>query len=116
MEQQVVLGMRARLWREGSVAKEESYRLRSCLYFAQEVVSMLNEAGFRDVVIEGNYTGMPATRDDANVIFVATRSHASGRGTLKTHPSCYPSSIRSVAFPVAAEVEPVLEDRLGVKT
>src|SRR5947207_5720363 len=29
--------------------------------------------------------------------------------------SCHPSSIRSVALRVAAEVEPVLEDRLGVK-
>ncbi len=77
LEQQVVLGMRALLRREGRVTKEESYRLRSCLYFAQEVVLMLNDAGFHDVVIEGNYSGKPATSDDANVIFVATRSHGS---------------------------------------
>jgi len=73
LEQQVVLEMRARLWRDGSVAKEESYALKSCLYFAQEIVLMLRDAGFRDVVVEGNYTGMPATGDDADVIFVAKR-------------------------------------------
>lgn len=73
LEQQLVLAMRARLWRDGSLVKEESYMLRTCLYFAQEIVLMLADAGFRDVVVEGNYTGMPATGDDANVIFVARR-------------------------------------------
>lgn len=73
LEQQVVLAMRARLWRDGSVVKEESYTLRSCVYFAQEIVLMLTDAGFRDVEVEGNYTGGPATGDDANVIFVARR-------------------------------------------
>jgi SAM-dependent methyltransferase len=73
LEQQVVLAMRARLWRDGAVAKEESYVLKSCLYFAQEIVLMLADAGFRDVVVEGNYTGMPATGDDADVIFVAKK-------------------------------------------
>ena len=73
LEQQVVLAMRARLWREGSVVKEESYMLKSCLYFAQEILLMLANAGFRDVVIEGDYTGKPATGDDGNVIFVARR-------------------------------------------
>ena len=73
LEQQLALAMRARLWRDGSVVKEESYVLRSCVYFAQEIVLMLADAGFRDVALEGNYTGVPATGDDANVIFVATR-------------------------------------------
>lgn len=73
LEQQVVLGMRARLWRDGSIVREESYRLKTCLYFAQEIVLMLTDAGFRSVVVEGNYTGVPATGEDGNVIFVARR-------------------------------------------
>jgi SAM-dependent methyltransferase len=73
LEQRVVLAMRARLWRAGKVLQEESYMLRSCVYFAQEIVLMLLDAGFRDVTIEGNYTGKPATGDDTNVIFVARR-------------------------------------------
>ena len=73
LAQQVVLGMRALLWHDGSAVREELYRLRECVYFAQEIVSMLTEAGFRDVGIEGNYTGRPATGDDADVIFVGKR-------------------------------------------
>lgn len=73
LAQHMVVAMRARLWRSGSVVKEESYMLKSCLYFAQEILMMLTDAGFRDVVVEGYYTGMPATGDDANVIFVAIR-------------------------------------------
>lgn len=73
LEQQLVLAMRARLWRDEAIVKEESYLLRSCLYFAQEIVLMLADAGFRDVEIEGNYTGVPAVADDGNVIFVARR-------------------------------------------
>jgi SAM-dependent methyltransferase len=73
LQQQLVLAMRARLWRGGSVVNEEAYKLKSCVYFAQEIVLMLADAGFRDVAIEGNYTGLPATGDDTHVIFVARR-------------------------------------------
>lgn len=73
LEQQVVLEMRARLWHDSAVVKEESYTLRECVYFAQEIVLMLMDAGFRDVRVEGCYTGKPATGDDGNVIFVARR-------------------------------------------
>jgi hypothetical protein len=65
--------MRARLWGAGEVLKEESYLLRSCVYFAQEIVTMLSNAGFDHITIEGAYTGKAATGDDTNVIFVATR-------------------------------------------
>ena len=73
LRQQVVLGMRARLWRDGSVVSEEPYTLKTCLYFAQEVVSMLEGAGFSDVAIEGHYNGQPATAEDGTVILVARK-------------------------------------------
>jgi SAM-dependent methyltransferase len=73
LEQVVVLEMRSRLWHEGRILKEESHSLRSCVYAARDVVSMLESAGFVDVVIEGNYTGAPATAEDADVIVVARR-------------------------------------------
>jgi SAM-dependent methyltransferase len=73
LEQQLVLAMRARLWHDGAVVTEESYILRAGIYFAQEIVLMLRDAGFRDIAIEGNYTGVHATGDDSNVIFVARR-------------------------------------------
>jgi hypothetical protein len=73
LEQTATLEMRVRLWRGEQVLKEEAYSLDESLYFAQEVVMMLGEAGFRDVTIEGGFTGMPATPDDTVVAFVARR-------------------------------------------
>ena len=73
LRQEVVLGMRARLWRGGVVISEESYTLRSCLYFAQEILLMLDEAGFRDVTMHSGFSTEPATPRDGVVTFVARR-------------------------------------------
>jgi len=71
LAQQVTLAMRGRPWRDGVLVEQESYTLKSCIYFAQELLLMLAYAGFRDVAVEGNYTGRPATPDDSIFIFVA---------------------------------------------
>jgi hypothetical protein len=67
------LEMRARLWHEGRVVKEESYTLKESLYFAQEILLMLDEAGFREVAIESYFSGQPATADDAVVTVIALK-------------------------------------------
>jgi SAM-dependent methyltransferase len=71
--QKLTFGIKARLWRDGSVVAQEEHQLDMNLYFAQELMLMLDDAGFRDTLIEGDYTGIPATPDDGNVIFVARR-------------------------------------------
>ncbi|HUG48757.1 MAG TPA: class I SAM-dependent methyltransferase [Candidatus Limnocylindria bacterium] len=71
--QRLTLDMRARLWRDGVVVEEETHRLHISLYFAQEIVGLLREAGFEDVRIESGYTGRPATADDTEVMLVARR-------------------------------------------
>jgi SAM-dependent methyltransferase len=73
LEQTATLEMRVRLWRGEQVLKEEAYSLNECLNFAQEIVTMLGEAGFHDVSIEGGFTGLPAIPDDTVVAFVARR-------------------------------------------
>jgi ubiquinone/menaquinone biosynthesis C-methylase UbiE len=73
LEQRRTLEIRARLWRGDQIVKEEAYRLKESLYFAQEVLVLLEEAGFRDVAVEGGYTGLPATADDTTVTFVARK-------------------------------------------
>ncbi|MEP6752590.1 MAG: class I SAM-dependent methyltransferase [Candidatus Dormiibacterota bacterium] len=73
LQQLTRLQMRARLWHEGQIVKEEAHDLHENLYFAQEILLMLDDAGFKDVVIEGGYTGQPATPDDGMVVFVARR-------------------------------------------
>jgi SAM-dependent methyltransferase len=71
LQQLEVMEIQARLWHEGEIVREEEYRLRACLYFPQEIVLLLHDAGFADVVIEGNYTNEPALQDEGTVIFVA---------------------------------------------
>jgi SAM-dependent methyltransferase len=73
LEQRVPYHMRALLWHDGQVAREDEYELKINLYFVQEVLLMLNQAGFRDVAVEAGYTGRTATVDDAMVAFVATK-------------------------------------------
>jgi SAM-dependent methyltransferase len=67
------LEMRARLWHAGQVIAQEERALRENLYFAQELLLMLADAGFGEGTIEGGYQGRPATPDDGFVVFVARR-------------------------------------------
>lgn len=73
LAQRHVFEMRARLWHGGQVVKEESYSLKENLYFAQEILLLLDEAGFREVGVESYCSGRPATADDAVVAFVARK-------------------------------------------
>jgi SAM-dependent methyltransferase len=73
LEQTTTYQIRARLWHSGHIVKEEEYSLKICLYFVQELLLMLDEAGFRDLAVEAGYTGRPATPDDGLVTFVARK-------------------------------------------
>lgn len=73
LEQSRTLEMRIRLWRGSQALAEEQRLIHLNAYFAQEILLMLDVAGFRDVVIEGRYTGLHATADDGTVVFVARR-------------------------------------------
>jgi hypothetical protein len=64
---------RVRLWRGGQIVREEAHSLKENLYFAQEILLMLDEAGFRDVAIDAYPTDRPATADDGTVAFVAKK-------------------------------------------
>jgi len=71
--QRETLQMRARLWHGGQIVKEEAHDLHENLYFSQEILLLLEGAGFRDVAVEGGYTGQPAAPDDGMAVFVARR-------------------------------------------
>ena len=71
--QSMTLEMRIRLWRNGSVIDQDEHPLIENLYFLQELLLMLDDAGFRDVAVEGWYTGLPASTDDARVVMVGRR-------------------------------------------
>ena len=74
--QRHTLEMRARLWRGGKLVAEETSRLAESLYFVQEILLLLEEAGFLDVAVEGGnggYAGEPVTPDDPVVMLVARK-------------------------------------------
>lgn len=73
LEQRLTMDVRVRLWHGGEVVKEETYRLGESLYFVQEMLLMLDDAGFREVKVEAGYSGRPATADDGTVVFVARK-------------------------------------------
>jgi len=71
VEQRLTMGMRPRLWRDGEIVAEEEHTIQISLYFQQEVLLLLEEAGFGQVDVEAAYTGLPATADDLTLVFVA---------------------------------------------
>ena len=73
LEARHTLQIRARLVRDGALLAEELGELSESLYLVPEIRLMLEVAGFRDVRVEGPFTGEPATARDTTVVFVAQR-------------------------------------------
>lgn len=73
--QRIIRQSRVELWRDGQrIAREEQTLLES-MYFRNELVLLLERAGFTDVAVLGGYSsGIPATAEQTKVIFVAYAS------------------------------------------
>jgi SAM-dependent methyltransferase len=74
LEQRMTLQMRASLWREGQLLDQEEHTFRATLYFRNEVLLMLAQAGFTDVEVRAGYSDAPATAADTTVVFVARKA------------------------------------------
>jgi len=72
-EQLVTFGIQARHWSGDELLASDELRIDIRLYFRQEILLMLGDAGFGPVAVQGYYTGQPATADDTSIIFIATR-------------------------------------------
>ena len=72
LAQMMTMEMRARLWHGEDLAREETYGIELCMYFAQEILAMLAEAGFTDLAVE-THAGTPATGDDPQVVFIGRK-------------------------------------------
>ena len=53
----VTLEMRAQRWRDGRLEADETHTLRVCVYFRDELLRMLAEAGFGPVEVSHGYGG-----------------------------------------------------------
>ena len=60
-------------WKEGRLLGDEQYTLKSNIYFKNELLLMLEGAGFVDVTVHGDYTGEEATAEHNVLVFIARK-------------------------------------------
>ena len=80
LEQVATREIRAFLWREGELVKQEEYVLLERLYFRNELVAMLRTAGFSDIRVLGDYTESTATSESGILIYMARKGDPSLSG------------------------------------
>jgi SAM-dependent methyltransferase len=76
LEQTQILEIHAERWRDGALEAEETHRLNINLYFKNELVLMLEQAGFGDIQIYGDHNDAPPTGDDDFLVFAARRKNS----------------------------------------
>jgi SAM-dependent methyltransferase len=76
LSQRTTLEMRAYMWRDGDLVAEETGALAMTVYFKDELVLLLERAGFVDVVVRGGYADSEPTSDDDFLVFVARKPAA----------------------------------------
>ena len=62
------------MWRDEELVAEEEHVLTMMLYFKDELVLMLERAGFADVSVRGPYNDAEPKPDDDFLVFIARRA------------------------------------------
>jgi hypothetical protein len=65
--------IRCRLWQDGVMVKEEIHTQKVGDFSKNELVLMLERAGFGDIQVNGDYCDDPATAEDNVILFVARK-------------------------------------------
>lgn len=73
LEQRLTRQMRARLYRDGQIVREEENDLMENLYFRNEVLLLLQHAGFGMVDVHQAYSELGATAKSKVIAFVAQK-------------------------------------------
>ena len=73
LEQLATYEMRAGMWRSGELIKEEKHTLHISFFFKNELLLMLERAGFTDIVAHGDHREEAPTKESDFVIFVAKK-------------------------------------------
>ena len=73
VEQRVTREIRGDMWRAGELVESGIHRLHLNLYFKNELVLMLERAGFVDVDVRGGYTEAEPSATDDFLVFIARR-------------------------------------------
>jgi SAM-dependent methyltransferase len=73
LEQRVTYELRAGMWRNGVLVREEEHTLHLTMYFKNELLLLLERAGFTDVRVEADYRPEPPSRDSDFLVFIARK-------------------------------------------
>jgi SAM-dependent methyltransferase len=73
LEQRMEYEIRAGMWLNGELIRQEKHALQMTLYFKNELELMLERAGFRDIVVHGDHQATPPEPDSDFVVFVARK-------------------------------------------
>jgi len=73
LDQTLHLEVRVERWRDGKLDAQEEHRISIRSYFRDELLLMLDRAGFADVVVRGDYTDDEPTADTEFLVFVARK-------------------------------------------
>ena len=71
LEQRVTMAINVERWRRGELEADEERLLHIGMYFKNEMLLMLERAGFTNVVVHGEHQERPPTSDDEFIVFVA---------------------------------------------
>jgi SAM-dependent methyltransferase len=73
LEQRMTMEMQASMWRNGDLVAEEEHELMLTLYFKDEILLMLERAGFVDLTVAAALTDAEPTGADDFLVFTARR-------------------------------------------
>ena len=73
LNQRATYEMRAEKWLDGTLIEEEKHLLKLTMYFKDELVLMLEKAGFSEISVRGGYADAEPTPDHDFLVFVAHR-------------------------------------------
>lgn len=76
LDQSFSLEIRVEKRREGEVVAAEEHVISLRMYFRDELLLMLERAGFADLDVRGGYADRPATADDDFLVYVGRRLSA----------------------------------------
>jgi ubiquinone/menaquinone biosynthesis C-methylase UbiE len=70
LDQTAVLEIRAEKWRDGTRIATEDHTISMRMYFRDELILMLDRAGFTDVEVRGGYADEPPTADHEFLVYI----------------------------------------------
>ncbi|MBC8160240.1 MAG: class I SAM-dependent methyltransferase [Roseiflexaceae bacterium] len=73
LEQRYTRQVRLEKWQGDTLLAAEEYTLSGNMYLKNEMLLMLQMAGFREITVHGDYTDEPATAEHGELVFTAVR-------------------------------------------